>query len=176
MEVPSESRPTEAEAEATTPAPAPEPAEAEAVPVEPVPDEEPALPPRRMAPEPEGPVLETAELPDVPDVASGVKPLTLPRIIAIAIKRVAWARPPQRSTSARPSPRSASGSWSSTLIPRATSTGLGLNPRDVEGSVYDVLLNDTPLEDIIEPTSLANLFVRRPPSTLRGLRSSWSRS
>ncbi|MCI4354081.1 MAG: AAA family ATPase, partial [Thermoplasmata archaeon] len=24
-------------------------------------------------------------------------------------------------------------------------TGLGINPRDVEGSVYDVLLNDVPL-------------------------------
>ena len=44
------------------------------------------------------------------------------------------------------------------------STGLGLNPRDVEGSVYDVLLNDAPLEDIVEPTSLKNLFVA--PATI----------
>ncbi|MFM8304542.1 MAG: ParA family protein [Actinomycetota bacterium] len=43
-------------------------------------------------------------------------------------------------------------------------TGLGLNPRDVEGSVYDVLLSETTLDDIIEPTSLKNLFVA--PATI----------
>ncbi|MFA5882686.1 MAG: AAA family ATPase [Acidimicrobiia bacterium] len=44
------------------------------------------------------------------------------------------------------------------------STGLGLNPRDVEGSVYDVLLSDATLDDIVEPTSLKNLFVA--PATI----------
>ena len=38
-------------------------------------------------------------------------------------------------------------------------TGLGINPRNLEASVYDVILHDTPLEDCIEPTSLRNLFV-----------------
>jgi chromosome partitioning protein len=38
-------------------------------------------------------------------------------------------------------------------------TGLGINPRTLETSVYDVIMHDTPLEDCIEPTSLRNLFV-----------------
>ena len=38
-------------------------------------------------------------------------------------------------------------------------TGLGINPRNLEASVYDVIMHDTPLEDCIEPTSLRNLFV-----------------
>ena len=38
-------------------------------------------------------------------------------------------------------------------------TGLGVNPRNLETSVYDVIMHDTPLEDCIEPTSLRNLFV-----------------
>jgi chromosome partitioning protein len=38
-------------------------------------------------------------------------------------------------------------------------TGLGVNPRDLENTVYDVLLHDVPLEDSIEPTAVRNLFV-----------------
>jgi chromosome partitioning protein len=44
------------------------------------------------------------------------------------------------------------------------STGLGLNLRDIDVSVYDVLLADAPLDDCIEPTSVRNLFVA--PSTI----------
>ena len=43
-------------------------------------------------------------------------------------------------------------------------TGLGVNPRNLENSVYDVIMHDTPIEDCIEPTSLRNLFV--VPSTI----------
>jgi chromosome partitioning protein len=43
-------------------------------------------------------------------------------------------------------------------------TGLGVNPRNLEHSVYDVIMHDTPIEDCIEPTSLRNLFV--VPSTI----------
>ncbi|MEX1007046.1 MAG: AAA family ATPase [Acidimicrobiia bacterium] len=39
------------------------------------------------------------------------------------------------------------------------STGLGINPRDVESSIYDVLMMDAPALDCVEPTSLKNLFV-----------------
>ncbi len=44
------------------------------------------------------------------------------------------------------------------------STGLGINPRDVGASIYDVLMQDTPALDAVEPTSLKNLFVI--PATL----------
>ena len=38
-------------------------------------------------------------------------------------------------------------------------TGLGINPRNLEASVYDVMMHDVPLDDCIEPTTLRNLFV-----------------
>ncbi|MEE9414508.1 MAG: AAA family ATPase [Acidimicrobiales bacterium] len=45
------------------------------------------------------------------------------------------------------------------LDPQANaSTGLGINPRSIESSMYDVLLHDTPLEDCVEATEVRNLF------------------
>jgi len=38
-------------------------------------------------------------------------------------------------------------------------TGLGINPRNVESSIYDVIMNGGPLEDAVEPTAVRNLFV-----------------
>ena len=38
-------------------------------------------------------------------------------------------------------------------------TGLGVNGRNLDASVYDVILHDAPIEDVIEPTTLRNLFV-----------------
>ena len=38
-------------------------------------------------------------------------------------------------------------------------TGLGISHRNVEGSIYDVIMNDTPVEDCVEPTTVRNLFV-----------------
>jgi chromosome partitioning protein len=43
-------------------------------------------------------------------------------------------------------------------------TGLGVSSRNLDVSVYDVILHDVPIEDTIEPTSLRNLFV--VPATL----------
>ncbi len=39
------------------------------------------------------------------------------------------------------------------------STGLGVNARNLDSSIYDVILHDVPMEDVIEPTTLRNLFV-----------------
>lgn len=39
------------------------------------------------------------------------------------------------------------------------STGLGLDPRQLNGSMYDVMLHDVPLTDIIEGAGVDNLFV-----------------
>jgi chromosome partitioning protein len=51
------------------------------------------------------------------------------------------------------------------LDPQANaSTGLGLNPRQLEYSLYDVLLQDVPIEEVIEPVSVKNLYVA--PSSL----------
>ncbi len=38
-------------------------------------------------------------------------------------------------------------------------TGLGINARNLELSVYDVIMHETAVEDCIEPTSLRNLFL-----------------
>jgi chromosome partitioning protein len=44
------------------------------------------------------------------------------------------------------------------------STGLGINIRDLHGSMYDVVLHDLPIEDCVEATSVRNLFCA--PSSL----------
>jgi len=43
-------------------------------------------------------------------------------------------------------------------------TGLGVEGRNFEQSMYDVIMRDVPLEDCIEPTGLKNLFVA--PATI----------
>ena len=51
------------------------------------------------------------------------------------------------------------------LDPQANaSTGLGLDPRSLDSSMYDVILRDMPMEDVIESTEVKNLFVG--PSSL----------
>jgi len=47
-------------------------------------------------------------------------------------------------------------------------TGLGLNTRDLQSSMYDVILHDTPLDDCIEATSVRNLFVAPASLDLAG--------
>lgn len=48
------------------------------------------------------------------------------------------------------------------------STGVGINAHALEHSIYDVLLNELPLEDCIEPTSVRNLFVAPASLDLAG--------
>ena len=43
-------------------------------------------------------------------------------------------------------------------------TGLGINARNLQVSIYDVMMNDTAIEDCIEPTTLKNLFLA--PATI----------
>ena len=48
------------------------------------------------------------------------------------------------------------------------STGLGLNPRELEHSMYEVLLHDALIEDCIEAASVKNLFVAPASLELAG--------
>ncbi|MGH9245837.1 MAG: ParA family protein [Acidimicrobiales bacterium] len=48
------------------------------------------------------------------------------------------------------------------------STGLGINVRDLQASMYDVILHDTPIDDCIEGTSVRNLFVAPASLDLAG--------
>ncbi|MEQ8717859.1 MAG: AAA family ATPase [Acidimicrobiales bacterium] len=51
------------------------------------------------------------------------------------------------------------------LDPQANATtGLGIDPRTLEQSLYDVILRESPIEDCIEATSIRNLFIA--PSSL----------
>lgn len=55
------------------------------------------------------------------------------------------------------------------LDPQANaSTGLGLNPRQLDYSLYDVLLQDVPIEDVIEPVSVKGLYVAPASLDLAG--------
>ncbi len=47
-------------------------------------------------------------------------------------------------------------------------TGLGINYRNLDHNMYDVLLHDVPLEDAIEPTEMRNLFVGAASLDLAG--------
>ena len=49
-----------------------------------------------------------------------------------------------------------------------TSTGLGIENRGLERSMYHVLLHDEPLENVIEPTDVKNLFVAPASLDLAG--------
>ncbi|HVB90808.1 MAG TPA: AAA family ATPase [Acidimicrobiales bacterium] len=48
-------------------------------------------------------------------------------------------------------------------------TGLGVDARNFELSMYDVIMRDQPLEDCIEPTSVQNLFVAPATIDLAGI-------
>lgn len=51
------------------------------------------------------------------------------------------------------------------LDPQANaSTGLGIDPRGLDHGMYDVILRDIPLEDVVEPTAVQHLFLA--PSSL----------
>ena len=55
------------------------------------------------------------------------------------------------------------------LDPQANATtGLGLDPRAIDVSMYDVLLRDVPLEDCVEATAVRNLFVAPASLDLAG--------
>ena len=48
-------------------------------------------------------------------------------------------------------------------------TGLGIDARNFEHSMYDVIMRETPLEDCIEPTSVRNLFAAPATIDLAGV-------
>ena len=55
------------------------------------------------------------------------------------------------------------------LDPQANATtGLGLNPRQLEHSLYDVLLHGVALEDVVEPVAVKDLYVAPASLDLAG--------
>ena len=86
--------------------------------------------------------------------------LPLPRVIAIANQKGGVGK---TTTSVNLSACLAELGFRTLLIdldPQGNaSSGVGIETRGIETSIYDVLLNDAAMEDCVEPASVKNLFV-----------------
>ncbi len=106
----------------------------------------------------DGPILDPASLPG--GTAGAARPLELPRVLAIANQKGGVGK---TTTAVNLGAALAEVGFRVLVVdldPQGNATtGLGVNPRDVNGSIYDVILADASLEDCVEPTSIRNLFV-----------------
>jgi chromosome partitioning protein len=154
-------------ATASAPAPALAPSEGGRV--------EPATPPRSRSGA-AGPLPGSAERSQMVDEAetaadreddedSGPEPYELPRVIAIANQKGGVGK---TTTSVNLGASLAELDYRVLVVdldPQGNATtGLGINARNLQSSVYDVIMANAAIEDCVEPTSLRNLFVA--PATI----------
>ena len=96
----------------------------------------------------------------LPEESELAEPLSLPRVIAIANQKGGVGK---TTTAVNLGAALAELGYRVLVVdldPQGNaSTGLGINPRNVESSIYDVIMSGTPIEDAIEPTAVRNLFV-----------------
>ena len=101
--------------------------------------------------------LTSAETPAPPDEQ---EPIVLPRIISIANQKGGVGK---TTTAVNLGAALAELDFRVLVIdldPQGNATtGMGISHRNVEGSIYDVIMNDAPIDDCVEPTSVRNLFV-----------------
>jgi chromosome partitioning protein len=100
------------------------------------------------------------DLGGLPLAVNGTTPLELPRIVAIANQKGGVGKTTTAVNLGAALAELGLRVLVVDLDPQGNaSTGLGISPRDVSNSIYDVIMNDTPAVDAVEPTSLKNLFV-----------------
>ncbi len=119
-----------------------------------------------MAPTLTAPTLDVSSV-----VGQGVHaPRPLPRVIAIANQKGGVGK---TTTTVNLGAALAELSYRVLVIdldPQGNATtGLGIDARNFESSMYDVIMRDTPLEDCVEPTSVKNLFVAPATIDLAGV-------
>ena len=145
--------------------PAPEPE-----PEQPVPAHAPAH--ARAVPEPnfaERAQLAMERLGDLP-TSNGHKTRALPRVVAIANQKGGVGK---TTTTVNLGAALSELDYRVLVVdldPQGNATsGLGIDTRNFEASMYDVIMRDAPIEDCIEPTSVQNLFVTPATIDLAGV-------
>ncbi len=109
---------------------------------------------------------------DTSELLNGSKPASheLPRVIAIANQKGGVGK---TTTTVNLGAALAEQGYRVLVIdldPQGNATtGLGVDARNFELSMYDVIMRDQPLEDCIEPTSVKNLFVAPATIDLAGV-------
>jgi chromosome partitioning protein len=151
------SYPVISEAAVTPNAPAPEPDEITVAP--------PTLEP--VAVHDEEPLPDAPEQPTIEAQAASGNPL--PRVLAVANQKGGVGK---TTTSVNLGAALAELGFRVLVIdldPQGNATtGLGIDARNFELSMYDVLMRDSSLEDCVEPTSMKNLFVAPATIALAG--------
>ena len=109
---------------------------------------------------------------DATELLNGAKPAAreLPRVIAIANQKGGVGK---TTTTVNLGAALAEQGYRVLVVdldPQGNATtGLGVEARNFELSMYDVIMRDQPLEDCIEPTSVKNLFVAPATIDLAGV-------